>query len=131
MNNFGSEEATKGVRIFVKPEYVESESDPKGDFWFYIYHVTIQNEGSETVQIVSRHWIITNGEGVVEHVRGPGVVGEKPILSTGESFSYTSACPLNTSIGTMHGTYQMKTENGDIFDAKIAPFLLAEPNSLN
>ena len=131
MNNFGSEEATKGVRILVASEYVPSESDPKNHFWFYIYHVTIQNEGEDSVQLLSRHWIITNGEGEVEHVRGAGVVGEQPVLSRGQSFSYTSACPLNTAMGTMHGTYQMKTETGELFDAKIAPFLLAEPNSLN
>ena len=131
MNNFDSEESTNGVRVHVKPEYLENESDPKNRFWFYIYHVTIQNDSDTKVQLISRHWIITNGEGEVEHVRGPGVVGEKPILSKGESFSYTSACPLNTAIGTMHGTYQMKTESGEVFDANIAPFLLAEPNSLN
>ena len=83
MNNFGSEESTNGVRVCVMPEYLENESDPTNRFWFYIYHVTIQNDGDETVQLISRHWVITNGEGEVEHVRGPGVVGETPILSKG------------------------------------------------
>ena len=131
MSNFSSEELTRGVRIHVKPEYMESESDPINRFWFYIYHVTIQNEGEESVQLLSRHWIITNSEGEEQHVRGAGVVGKQPTLSKGESFSYTSACPLNTSVGTMHGSYQMQTKSGELFDARIAPFLLAEPNSLN
>lgn len=131
MNQFSSEKLTNGIRIFVQPEYLPLESDPTNNFWFYIYHVTIKNEGLERVQLLSRHWVITDGEGQEEHVRGPGVVGEKPVLDQGESFSYTSACPMKTAIGTMHGSYQMKTAAGLVFDANIAPFLLAEPNSLN
>lgn len=126
-----SEALTNGVRIRVVPEYLESESSPRQNFWMHIYHVTISNEGNDVVQLVSRHWIITNGKGEVEQVRGPGVIGKQPILKPGQSFQYTSGCPLNTSMGTMHGSYQMVTEEGSCFDAVISPFTLAEPGTLN
>ena len=83
------------------------------------------------MQLLSRHWVITDGAGQVEHVRGPGVVGEQPVLEPGESFEYTSFCPLPTPIGSMHGTYQMVTAGGSTFDAEIAPFSLAVPTALN
>lgn len=97
----------------------------------FAYHVRIQNEGPETVQLVSRHWIITDATGRVEEVKGPGVVGHQPILKSGESFEYTSGCPLGTAVGTMHGSYQMVNARGERFDAVIAPFTLAEPYALN
>jgi ApaG protein len=83
------------------------------------------------VQLVSRHWIITDGDGRTEEVQGPGVVGEQPVLQPGESFEYSSFCPLPTKIGSMHGTYQMVTAAGSRFDAEIAPFSLAVPTALN
>ena len=83
------------------------------------------------MQLISRHWHITDATGHVEEVQGPGVVGEQPVLRTGEAFEYTSGCPLPTSVGTMHGTYQMVTQRGESFDAAIAPFTLAEPFALN
>ena len=90
--------------------------------------MTIENQGTETVQLKSRHWVITDEHQQVEEVRGPGVVGEQPVLKPGESFSYTSGCPLKTSTGFMHGSYQMVvTEDGEAFDAEIAPFTLSEP----
>ncbi len=95
------------------------------------YHVTVRNEGSEPVQLVSRHWIITDATGRVEEIRGPGVIGEQPVIQPGRSFEYRSGCPLPTAMGTMHGTYQMVTQKGERFDATIAPFTLAEPYSLN
>ena len=95
------------------------------------YTITITNESQETVQLLSRHWIITNATGQVEEVRGPGVVGEQPVLEPNESFTYTSGCPLTTSFGTMEGTYQMVTQSGERFDARIAPFTLSEPYTVH
>ena len=98
---------TRGVRVRVKSAYVPERSSPPQGHYFFAYHVRIANEGDETVQLVSRHWIITDGDGHQEHVQGPGVVGEQPVLAPGESFEYTSFCPLATPIGSMHGSYQM------------------------
>jgi len=95
-----------------------------------LYTVQISNESSETVQLLSRHWIITDATGEVQEVRGPGVVGEQPVLAPGESFEYTSGCPLTTPFGSMNGTYQMVTSRGERFDATIAPFTLSEPHAL-
>ncbi len=94
---------------------------------FFLYTVAIKNEGKETVQLVSRHWIITDGMGKVEEVHGPGVVGKQPTLAPGQSFEYTSGCPLTTPFGSMHGTYQMINEAAEKFDIEIAPFTLSEP----
>ncbi|HEY5906698.1 MAG TPA: Co2+/Mg2+ efflux protein ApaG [Vicinamibacteria bacterium] len=125
-----SDVVTRGVRVRVKSVYVEERSSPPQQF-FFAYQVRIANEGDETVQLVSRHWIITDGDGRQEHVQGPGVVGEQPVLAPGESFEYTSFCPLRTPIGSMHGTYQMVLPGGAEFDAEIAPFSLAVPTALN
>ena len=122
---------TRGVRIEVTTEYDPSRSFPEHNRWFYLYTVEISNEGSETVQLVSRHWIITDASGHVEEVKGPGVVGESPVLEEGESFEYTSGCPLSTPYGSMHGTYQMVTADGDRFDAMIGEFVLGQPQSLH
>lgn len=126
-----SDMTTRGVRVRVAPEYHPDRSDPRAQRWFFSYTVHIVNHGEETVQLVSRHWVITDANGHVEHVRGPGVVGQTPTLRPGEAFEYTSACPLPTSMGSMHGTYQMRTVEGDEFDAEIAPFVLADPDTLN
>lgn len=115
----------RGVRVDVDVEYVPERSEPERNSYFFAYHVKISNEGDEPVQLLTRHWIITNAEGRVEEVKGPGVVGETPTIEPGESFEYSSFCPLNTPMGTMHGSYQMVTEDGDEFDAEIAPFTLA------
>ena len=122
---------TRGVRVGVKSAYIPERSDPVQSQYFFAYHVTISNESTETVQLVSRHWIITDGDGRMEQVKGPGVVGEQPVLAPGEAFEYTSFCPLRTAIGSMHGTYQMVTAAGERFDAEIAPFSLAVPTALN
>ena len=126
-----SKAVTRGVRIEVSTEYDPSRSFPEHNRWFYLYTVEISNDGSETVQLVSRHWIITDASGHVEEVKGPGVVGESPVLEEGDTFQYTSGCPLTTPYGTMHGTYQMVTADGDRFDAQIAEFVLGEPRSLH
>jgi ApaG protein len=128
---FTSEATTRGVRVAVVSEYAPDRSRPQDQQWFFLYTITITNEGTETVQLLSRHWIITNAAGLVEEVRGPGVVGEQPVLEPRESFTYTSGCPLTTSFGTMEGTYQMVTPSGEAFDVKIAPFTLSEPYTVH
>ncbi len=122
---------TRGVRIIVTPQYIPERSSADHSYYFFAYHVTIRNEGEVPVQLISRHWIITDGTGRVQEVRGPGVVGEQPRLQPGEEFEYTSACPLPTEVGSMHGTYQMVTDSDEHFDACIEPFTLARPNIMN
>jgi ApaG protein len=126
-----SEATTRGVRVEVRSAYLPGRSSPAESQYFFAYRIRITNAGEETVQLVSRHWVITDGDGRVEHVRGPGVVGEQPVLEPGEAFEYTSFCPLPTPVGSMHGTYQMVTAGGAAFDAEIAPFSLAVPTALN
>lgn len=126
-----SDTLTDGIRIVVAPRYVPEHSNPAARQYLFAYHVTIRNEGQRTAQLRSRHWVITNGEGRTEEVRGPGVVGHQPVLKPGEAFEYTSQCPLDTPVGTMHGSFQMVSEDGPAFDARIAPFRLAVPRALN
>ena len=95
---FISEAVTRGVRVKVRSFYAPERSEPSQNQWFFHYTVEITNEGGETVQLISRHWIITDGTGHVEEVQGPGVVGHQPVLATGESFKYTSGCPLPLSL---------------------------------
>jgi ApaG protein len=128
---FSSEAVTKGIRVQVQSEYAAEKSRPAQNEWFFLYTVTISNEGPEPVQLVTRHWIITDGTGHIEEVRGPGVVGQQPTLQPGESFEYTSGCPLTTPFGMMEGTYQMVAASGEQFDAKIAPFTLSEPYTVH
>jgi ApaG protein len=128
---FTSEAVTRGVRVRVQSEFNPDRSDPSRSQWFFLYTIKIANEGTETVQLLTRHWIITDSEGKVEEVHGPGVVGKQPILKPGESFEYTSGCPLATAFGMMEGTYQMVTTDGERFDAKIAPFTLSEPYTVH
>jgi len=128
---FTSEATTRGVRVKVESEYAPDRSEPAKNQWFFLYSVTIVNEGTETVQLLTRHWIIKDGAGHIEEVRGPGVVGKQPILKPGESFEYPSGCPLTTPFGVMEGTYQMITQEGERFDARIAPFTLSEPYTVH
>jgi ApaG protein len=127
----GSEAVTRGIRVRVESRYVRERSRPEAGQWFFAYHVRITNEGTETVQLVSRHWVITDARGRVQEVRGPGVVGEQPWLQPGEAYEYTSACPLATPFGAMQGSYQMVTSSGERFDATIARFPLSEPYSIH
>jgi ApaG protein len=122
---------TNGIRVTVSSVYVPAQSAPKSRRYVFAYTVKISNEGGETAQLKSRHWIITDGNGKVEQVRGPGVVGEQPVLRPGEHFEYTSGCVLETPRGSMEGTYQMIRQDGSEFDAAIAPFALLLPYSLN
>ncbi len=126
-----SDTTTNGIRIQVSSVYVPERSSPEEKYYFFAYHVKITNVGDRTAQLLSREWIITNADGQVETVKGPGVVGEQPVLAPGQSFEYTSFCPLPTAVGTMHGAYQMKTLDGDEFDAEIRPFSLAVPTAVN
>ncbi|MGE5244440.1 MAG: Co2+/Mg2+ efflux protein ApaG [Betaproteobacteria bacterium] len=126
-----SEAVTNNVRVEVESQYAAEHSRPFDSEWFFYYTVRITNEGDHSVQLLSRHWIITEATGHVEEVRGPGVVGEQPMLAPGETFQYTSGCPLHTSTGVMRGTYQMVTEDGEHFDVEIAPFALHEPYTVH
>ena len=126
-----SDRETRNVRIQVQSFYVPERSQPEHDAYFFAYRVRISNEGTEGVQLLSRHWVITDGDENVQEVRGPGVVGEQPHLGPGQRFEYTSACPLRTVVGTMMGSYEMVTDTGERFDAESAPFTLAVPSALN
>lgn len=122
-----SEAVTNSVRVEVESKYAAEHSQPFLHHWCFHYTIQITNEGDETVQLISRHWLITDATGRTEEVRGPGVVGEQPILVPGDSFQYTSGCSINTSSGVMRGTYQMIGEDGRAFEVEIAPFALHEP----
>ena len=122
---------TEGIKVTVSTVYVPSQSSPAEHRYVFAYTVRILNEGAEPAQLRTRHWIITHGNGKVEEVRGPGVVGHQPLLAPGEHFEYTSGCVLETPRGNMRGTYQMHRADGRTFDATIARFELAMPYSLN
>lgn len=126
-----SEAVTRGIRVSVESVYVPERSSPAARHYFFAYRIRIANEGEMAAQLVSRRWVITDGEGEVQIVEGDGVVGEQPVLTPGGSFEYTSFCPLSTPYGTMHGTYRMRTPDGAGFEAEIAPFTLALPHSIN
>ena len=119
-----SETITNGIRIKITPKYESEHSEPGKNKFIFSYHVTINNESDEVVTLISRHWIIANSLDKTEEVRGIGVVGETPTLYPGDSFEYSSFCPLDTEWGTMEGTYQMQQQDGSIFDAVIDRFLL-------
>jgi ApaG protein len=126
-----SEAVTRGVRVQVRAEYSPERSNSASQHWFFLYTITITNESDDTVQLMTRHWVITDANNLVEEVKGPGVVGQQPVLRPDESFTYTSGCPLTTPFGVMEGTYQMVTQTGEQFDAKIAPFALSEPYTVH
>jgi len=128
---FTSEAVTRGIRVNVTSQYSPERSQPSKNQWFFLYTIEISNEGTETVQLVTRHWIITDASGHVEEVKGPGVVGQQPVLAPGEAFEYTSGCPLTTPFGMMQGTYQMVNQDGEQFDVEIAQFQLSEPYTVH
>ena len=119
---------TREIVVSVEPTYLEKKSSPDSSQYFWAYRVIIENQGRETVQLVSRHWIITNSRGELTEVKGAGVVGEQPVLRPGEAFEYTSGAPLNTPSGMMGGAYQMKSESGEEFNIEIPTFSLDRPN---
>lgn len=118
---------TQAIQITVLPEFVPERSDADEATFFWTYTVEIANRSEQTVQLTARHWKITDANGRLEEVRGPGVVGEQPVLKPGESFRYTSGCPLNTPSGIMTGSYRMVNEKGEVFEAEIPAFSLDSP----
>ena len=128
---FTSEAVTRDIRVAVQSDYAQERSRPGENQWFFLYTITISNESQFTVQLLTRHWVITDGAGQVDEVRGPGVIGQQPVLKPGESFTYTSGCPLTTPFGVMQGTYQMVTSEGERFDITVAPFTLSEPYTVH
>jgi ApaG protein len=119
---------TRAIQVTVEPTFVESESSPGDNRYFWAYTIEITNTGDEVVRLRSRHWRITDGNGRTEEVRGAGVVGKQPLLKPGETFSYTSGCPLTTPSGIMVGTYQMQNEDGELFSIAVPPFSLDLPD---
>ena len=122
---------TYDISVNVKPAYLAEQSDPGSNHYVFSYTVTIVNNGNIPAKLLTRHWIITDGDGETQEVRGEGVVGEKPYLQPGEGFSYTSGTMLKTPIGTMQGSYQMIADDGVSFDAEIPSFSLSVPNLLH
>ncbi|HQR71292.1 MAG TPA: Co2+/Mg2+ efflux protein ApaG [Burkholderiaceae bacterium] len=123
--------ATYQFSVSVRPQYLETHSNPDERHFVFAYTVTIRNTGEHTAQLISRHWIITDGNNQIEEVRGEGVVGEQPVLKPGESFEYTSGCPLSTPVGSMRGTYQCVADDGTAFEAAIPEFVLSMPRALH
>ena len=121
------ERETRSIRVAVAPVYLDDQSDPDDRRFVWSYTVTIENMGAESVQLMSRYWNITDAAGRVQEVRGPGVVGAQPVIAPGETFQYTSGCPLPTASVLMMGRYQMKAASGEAFEAEIPAFLLESP----
>jgi ApaG protein len=119
---------TRQIRVTAEPIWLEEHSSLEENRFVWAYRVQIENLGGETVQLKTRHWIITDARGQVEHVRGPGVVGKQPRLAPGEAFEYTSGCPLSTPSGFMGGTYRMVTADGETFDIDVPTFSLDSPH---
>lgn len=119
------------IDIHPQPQFLAEQSDPENGRYVFAYTITISNTGSAAAQLISRHWIITDGNNAVQEVRGLGVVGQQPLLQPGESYSYTSGSALQTPIGTMKGSYQMVATDGTSFDAEIPEFVLAAPGVLH
>ncbi|WP_084583358.1 Co2+/Mg2+ efflux protein ApaG [Sphingomonas azotifigens] len=124
---FTDEATTRGVVVRVSVSYLPEQSEPHRGRWFWAYHIRIENEGSVAVQLLTRHWIITDGRGLRHTVEGEGVVGEQPMIMPGASFDYVSGCPLSTPTGSMQGSYHMIDEDGDAFDVTIPRFALIAP----
>ncbi|MFI4933911.1 MAG: Co2+/Mg2+ efflux protein ApaG [Caulobacterales bacterium] len=123
------EAVTRGITVRVRPSYLADKSDPASNRYVWAYTVEIENRSTETVQLISRHWIITDAFNREEEVKGDGVVGEQPTLGPNEAFRYPSQCPLATSSGAMRGSYQMITDAGEVFDAAIPAFSLHLPDA--
>ena len=126
-----SEALTLGLRVAVRARYSAEHSDPQAGLWFFVYTIQLSNEGDERLQLLSRHWVINDGTGHTEEVRGPGVVGQQPELEPGDDFEYTSGCPLPTPFGSMQGSYEISREDGSTFDAEIAEFELRQPQAVH
>jgi len=118
---------THGVTVRVSVSYLPEQSEPARGRWFWAYHIRLENEGTQAVQLFTRHWVITDGRGARHSVEGEGVVGEQPLIEPGGSFGYVSGCPLSTPTGAMQGTYRMIAADGETFDADIPRFPLHAP----
>jgi ApaG protein len=127
----GSRATTRGIAVTVEPRFLPEKSQPHLGRWLFAYSIRIDNLGIEAVQLLTRHWIITDANGRIEEVRGAGVIGQQPILEPGESHEYTSFCPLPTAFGTMEGSYRMATAAGEQFDVEVARFELSQPMAVN
>ena len=119
------------VDVSVATRFLAEQSQPEHDRFAFAYSITVHNNGSLPARLLSRHWIITDGDGHVEEVRGEGVVGQQPLIDVGNSHSYSSGTVMTTKVGTMQGTYQMLAEDGKRFEAVIKPFRLAVPGALH
>lgn len=119
------------INIRIKTQYLADQSAPDDDRFVFSYTITLTNGGDETAQLVSRHWVITDGNNAVQEVKGMGVIGQQPVLEPGASYTYSSGVVLPTETGTMTGTYQMRTPSGDLFDAPIPVFALVPPHLLH
>ncbi len=120
-----------GIEIDIETRYVERESNPEEDRYVFAYTITIRNQGREPGQLLNRHWWITDGQGEVQEVEGPGVVGQQPHIPPGQAFRYTSAAVLATPVGAMHGSYEFKREDGSLFDVPIPAFSLCIPSMIH
>jgi ApaG protein len=120
---------TRGIQVTVVPRFLDDRSSPENGRYFWAYHIEIVNNGGITVQLKTRHWKITDGQGNVQEVRGPGVVGEQPVMRPGERFEYTSGVPLTTPTGLMTGSYQMVSDTGERFDVEVPVFSLDSPHT--
>jgi ApaG protein len=121
------EETTRNIRVQVEPSFLDEQSEPDEDRYLWAYRITIENRGREPVQLISRFWRIVDSRGRAREVRGPGVVGEQPVIEPGESFEYTSGAPLETPCGFMSGSYRMRGANGEDFEIGIPMFALQSP----
>ena len=126
-----SESGLNDIQVNVETRYIEEQSNPEQNYYVFAYTITIRNKGSQTAQLLTRHWVITDSNQKVQEVRGDGVVGEQPVLKPGEEFVYTSGTMLETSVGTMKGSYQMLADDGSHFDAPIDEFVLSTPRVLH
>lgn len=126
-----SEAETGGVRVQIRARFSPEHSNPTASYWFFLYTIRISNVGDTTIQLLNRHWTIVDGTGHTEEVHGPGVVGEQPILEPGQTFEYTSGCPLPTPFGSMAGTFEMQRTDGTRFEAEAALFQLTQPGSIH
>ncbi len=129
MSDYPYEAETRGLIVRVRPQYLAEQSDPEAHRWVWAYAIEIVNASAETVQLISRHWTITDGLGKVEEVQGPGVVGDQPTLRPGDAYTYASGCPLTTPSGSMVGSYRMVTDFGQAFDIAVPPFSLDLPDA--
>lgn len=126
-----NETDTNNIAVGVETRYIEDQSNPEQNCYVFAYTITIQNKGQQSAQLLSRHWVITDSNQKVQEVRGDGVVGEQPLLKPGEQFVYTSGTMLETSVGTMKGSYQMLADDGSEFDAAVDEFVLSTPRVLH